>query len=202
MGRARFEHRDFVTAARDLARERGPGGVTVDAVTGRLKAPKGSFYHRFASRDLLLGEVWLTTALASQQGFVDAIAAGDGLAAALHMPAWVRANLEDARLLLLHSRHDFVGGDWPEALANGVAAQARRIEACLDEFARTTWGVNDAAAQRRSQFVLLDVPLAAVRPHLQRREPPPPLVDELIADTFHCLTRSGEIRPNSARGPR
>ena len=31
-----------------------PAAVTIDSVTQRLKAPKGSFYYRFASRDALL----------------------------------------------------------------------------------------------------------------------------------------------------
>ena len=56
-----------------LIAERGPQAVTVDSLAERLKAPKGSFYYRFASRDALLGEVWLETVLAYQQGFVAAI---------------------------------------------------------------------------------------------------------------------------------
>jgi AcrR family transcriptional regulator len=44
MGRAKFDHAGFLAAARDLAAERGPGAVTIDSVTERLKAPKGSFY--------------------------------------------------------------------------------------------------------------------------------------------------------------
>src|SRR5262245_33837435 len=110
MGRSLFADEDFFAAARALASERGPAAVTVDAVIERLKAPKGSFYYRFASRDVLLGGLWLAAARAYQEGFVAAIEAGDGLAAALHTPAWVRLNLDDARLLLLYSRHDFVAG--------------------------------------------------------------------------------------------
>ena len=188
MGHAHFEHADFLDAARELAREGGPAQVTVASVTDLLKAPKGSFYYRFASRDLLLGELWLATALAFQEGFVAAIEDGDGLAAALHMPAWVRRNLDDARLLLLYSRHDFVTGDWPDPLALGVADQARRFESCLERFAGLTWGGVDATSLRLSQFVLADAPLAAVRPHLQRRETPPALVDEIITITYRSLT--------------
>ena len=81
MGHAHFEHAHFLVAARELAREGGPAQVTVASVTDRLKAPKGSFYYRFASRDLLLGELWLATALAYQEGFVAAIERGDGLSA-------------------------------------------------------------------------------------------------------------------------
>jgi AcrR family transcriptional regulator len=192
MGHALFEHDDFLVAARELAAERGPAGVTVGSVTERLKAPKGSFYYRFASRDLLLGELWLAAVLSFQQGFIAAIGAGDGLAAALHMPAWVRQHMDDARLLLLYSRHDFVQGEWPARLKKGVADQARRFEACLERFAFDAFGGGGADELRLAQFVLADAPGAAVRPHLQRREAPPPLVDDLIRITYRAVVSMGK----------
>src|SRR6201988_4777744 len=168
MGRALFNHAGFLGAARALACERGPAAVTVDSVTQRLRAPKGSFYHRFASRDALLGELWLTTVLAYQQGFVQAIEAGDGLAAALHTPAWARRHLDDARLLLLYSRHDFVAGDWPAPLKRGVREQAERFEACLARFARDAFGRAGPSQLKRATFVLAEVPIAAVKGYLER----------------------------------
>jgi AcrR family transcriptional regulator len=187
MGRAQFDHASFLRAARALIAERGPQAVTVDSVAERMGAPKGSFYYRFASRDGLLGEVWLKTVLAYQQGFVAAIEAGDGLSAALHTPAWARRHLDDARLLMLYSRHDFVHGDWPAALKRGVADQAERFEACLRTFARGAFGRAGRAEMRRAIFVLAEVPIAAVKPHLERRERPPPLVDDLIARTYRAI---------------
>ena len=187
MGRSLFANADFLVAARALACERGPAAVTIDSVTRRLKAPKGSFYHRFASRDALLGELWLATVLDYQEEFVAAIEANDGLAAALHTPAWARLRLDDACLLLLYSRHDFVQGDWPAPLKRGVRDQARRFEACLKGFARSAFGRAGPAQIRRVAFVLAEVPIAAVKPHLQRREPPPPLVNELITKTYHAI---------------
>jgi AcrR family transcriptional regulator len=190
MGRSLFDTGRFLMAARSLACERGPAAVTVDSVTARLKAPKGSFYYRFASRDALLGELWLTTVLSYQRGFAAAIDAGDGLAAALHTPAWARLHLDDARLLLLFSRHDFVQGDWPATLKRGVANQAQHFEACLKRFAQQAFGRAGPAQLRRAAFVLAEVPIAAVRGHLERREPPPRLVDELIATTYRAIVRS------------
>jgi AcrR family transcriptional regulator len=194
MGNARFLRKDFLTAARQIAVEVSPAHVTVDSVIERLKAPKGSFYHRFASRDLLLGELWLETILDFQKGFVAAADAGDGLAAALHMPVWVRENLDDARLLLVYSRHDFVPGEWPEPLVQGVRDQAQRFEKCLEHIARKNWGSADKRSLRLAQFALADAPLAAVRPHLQRRESPPPLVDEIIRTTYRSLIRLHSMR--------
>src|SRR5271167_4330739 len=191
MGRAQFDHTGFLAAARAVAAERGPAAVTVDSISERLKAPKGSFYYRFASRDALLGELWVKTVLAYQHGFVDAIEAGDGLRAALHTPVWARRHLEDARLLMLYSRHDFVHGDWPAPLKRGVADQAERFETCLRTFARAAFGRAGADELRRAAFVLVEVPIAVVKPHLERREPPPRLVDELIAKTYRAIVGGG-----------
>lgn len=187
MGRPAFDNAQFLTAARELAIERGPAAVTVDLVLRRLKAPKGSFYHRFGSRDALLGELWLKSALAYQQGFIAAIDAGDGVGAALHAPAWARQHLDDACLLLLYSREDFISGNWPAALQEAVRDQAARVADGLKRFARQTFSGTGPLQMRRAAFVLLDVPLAAVKPHLKRREIPPPLVDELIRRTFDAI---------------
>src|SRR5580700_347750 len=201
MGRAKFDEADFKGAALAIAAERGPLAVTVGSITERLGAPTGSFYHRFASRDALLGELWLETVLAYQEGFVAAIESGDGLAAALHTPAWARLHLDDARLLLLYSRHDFVQGDWPKTLKRGVRDQAQRLEGCLASFARGAFGRAGPAQLRRAAFVLAEVPIAAVKPHLRDREPPPTLVDELITGTYHAIVQGGPRR-NAGDGAR
>jgi AcrR family transcriptional regulator len=189
MGRPIYDNAGFLEAARILASESGPAAVTVDLVAKRLKAPKGSFYHRFGSRDALLGQLWLQMALEFQEGFVAAIQAGDGLAAALHTPRWARAHLEDARLLSLYSRHDFVQGDWPDELKKGLREQAERLERCLVKFSRDTFVRAGESQIRRSTFVLLEVPVAAVKGHLERREAPPPIVDDLIARTYRAIVR-------------
>src|SRR5271166_2623393 len=140
-----------------------------------------------ASGDALLGELWLATVLAYQEGFVVAVEAGDGLAAALHTPAWTRLHLGDACLRLLYRRHDFVQGDWLAPLRRGVRDQAQRFEACLKSFARHAFGRAGPRQIRYAAFALAEVPIAAVKPHLQRREPPPPLVDELIIKTYRAI---------------
>lgn len=180
MGRAAFDRADFLDAARGLIESAGPAAVTVGSLVQALGAPTGSFYHRFASRDRLLAELWLENILAFQQGFVTALDAGDGLAAALHVPQWARLHGDAARLLLLYHRDDFVKGDWPHDLRQGVEAQAAETERRLARFARTQFGSSSADALRRARFALVDVPGAAVRPHLRRRQKIPPVVDELV----------------------
>lgn len=204
MGRAKFNEADFLSAALAIAAEGGPAAVTVASLSERLKAPTGSFYHRFASRRVLLGMLWLRTVLDFQQGVSAALDAGDGLAAALHTPIWVRTHLDEGRLLLLHHRDDFVQGEWPEELRERVATQSSRIEAGAARFARVVFGRDGPEEVRRAQFLVAEVPVAAVRQHLLRREPPPPLVDGLIRATYHAVVadyRASGARGSGASGP-
>jgi AcrR family transcriptional regulator len=201
MGRPQFDSQSFLRAARAVAIERGPAAVTVDLVAARLKAPKGSFYYRFASRDALLGELWLTTILAYQEGFVAAIEAGDGLAAALHTPRWARQHVDDACLLLLYSRHDFVEGDWPASLKQGVLEQAERFEGCLKSFARQAFGSAGVAQIQTATYVLAEAPVAAVKGHLRRRDPPPHLVDDLISKTYQAIVEPPLRRRKQSSSP-
>src|SRR4030081_1473869 len=140
MGRPKFTDGDFLDAALAIAAERGPVAVTVGSIAARLKAPIGSFYHRFASRDVLLGELWLRTVLDFQAGIAKAHDAGDGLAAALHTPAWTRKHPDKARLLLLYDRNDFIQGDWPEELRERVIEMTRGMEVGSRQWARTIFG--------------------------------------------------------------
>jgi len=187
MGRPKFANEDFLDAALAIAAERGPPAVTVGAISERLGAPVGSFYHRFASRDLLVGELWLRTVVDFQQGITAALDEGDGLRAALHTPAWVRGHLDEARLLLLYHRDDFVQGGWPDTLRDGVAAQTERMETGFARFSRLVFGSAGATELRRAQFLLAELPVGAVRQHLHRREPPPPIVDDLIRITYRAV---------------
>lgn len=187
MGRPKYDDGEFLNAALAITAEHGPLAATVASITERLKAPVGSFYHRFSSRDVLLGELWLRTVLDFQQGITAALDAGDGLRAALHTPAWVRGHMDEARLLLLHHRDDFVQGGWPEALRQRVAAQTERMEARSARFARLIFGRAGKDEIRRAQFLLAEVPVGAVRQHLQRREKPPPIVDTLIRITYRAV---------------
>jgi AcrR family transcriptional regulator len=199
MVRAIFGHDDFLAAALALVAEHGPPAITVAAITKRLNAPTGSFYHRFASRDVLLGELWLRTVLSFQEGIAALLDAGDGLAAALYTPQWTRSHMNEGRLLLLYHRDDFVQGGWPAELQARVAAQTRAAEAGIAKFARDTFGHDGPDERRRAQFLLAEVPVAAVRQHLRRREPPPPSVDDLIRITYRAVVDAYHAKAGSCR---
>ena len=137
--------------------------------------------------------LWLRTVLDFQQGITAALDAGDGLRAVLHTPAWVRLHSDEARLLLLYHRDDFVQG-WPASLRDGVAAQTARMESGFARFARLVFGRAGPDELRRAQFLLAEMPVGAVRQHLHHREPPPPIVDELIRITYRAVVADYRAR--------
>jgi AcrR family transcriptional regulator len=187
MGRAKFTQMDFLAAALAIVSTHGPAAVTIASITALLDAPTGSFYHRFASRSVLLGALWLRTVVSFQEGVSAALDAGDGLRAALHTPAWARAHPEEARLLLLYDRKDFVQGEWPEELRKRVAEMEQRMEGGAGRRARVIFGHDGPEEVRLAQFLITEVPVAAVRQHLLRDEPPPLLVDRLIRTTYRAI---------------
>ncbi len=202
MGHAKFSQDDFLAAAQAIVAEHGPSAVTVAAVSERLGSPTGSFYHRFASRDVLLGELWLRAVLDFQVGVRAALDAGDGLAAALHTPAWVRRNPDQARLLLLYDRKDFVQGDWPDALRDRVAEMTTRMEGGVRRRARVIFGKDGRTEIRLAQFLISELPVAVVRQHLAHGEAPPPLVDQIIRTTYAAVIadyQSRKTRPRATR---
>jgi AcrR family transcriptional regulator len=187
MTRARFTQADFLAAALAIAAAHGPAAVTVASIGERLQAPTGSFYHRFKSRNVLLGMLWLRTVLEFSEGVSAALDAGDGLRAALHTPSWVREHQEEGRLLLVYHREDFVPGEWPKELTDKVAEMAARMKSGSLRAARVIFGCEGPDEVRLGQFLVSEVPVAAVRQHLMRREPPPPVVDRMIRTTYRAV---------------
>jgi AcrR family transcriptional regulator len=196
--RAKFAESDFYSAALAIAVEHGPAAATVASISERLKAPTGSFYHRFSSRDVLLGGLWLTTILDFQQGVAAAQDAGDGLAASLHTPKWSREHPDEARLLLMFDRRDFVAGEWPGELRARVAEMTRRMQNAAAQRARAVFGRDGGEERRLAQFLISELPVAAVRQHLESREPPPPIVDHIIRTTYAAIVADYRARHEAA----
>jgi AcrR family transcriptional regulator len=187
MGHPKFSEDDFLAAALAVVAERGVSGLTIASISERLGSPTGSFYHRFASRDVLLASLWLRTVLEFQAGIRAALEAGDGLQAALHTPTWVRTHPDEAHLLLLHDRKDFGQGEWPAELRERVAEMTRRMEAASRRWARVIFGKEGRDEIRLSQFLISELPVSLVRQHLLRGEKPPPLVDRIIRATYRAV---------------
>lgn len=184
----KFSEAQIVAAAGRLIAARGPDGATIGAIARATGAPTGSIYHRFASRDVLLGEVWLRAAADFQAAFFARLAAAPpqeaGVAAALYMAQRVREHPREARLLLLHRREDFVARGWPRAMRRRAEELGRQVESELRAFTRRLCGNDDARAVRIVAYAVVEAPFAALRGYVAASEIPPPHVDELIRATF------------------
>lgn len=188
MGRKpRFTEDSFTKTALEIVSQHGPDGLTIAAVARRAKAPVGSVYHRFPSKDLLVAELWLQTVESFQEGFLELLKQRKGLGAALYTPRWVRQHVNEARLLVLHRRDELMSEEWPEQLAERAVRLARDLDRGIKQFTKAFVGEVTDHNLQRAIFALVDVPYAAVRRHLQAGELPPEIVDELVQETYSAL---------------
>jgi AcrR family transcriptional regulator len=188
---SRFSEAQILDATAAIVAAGGPGAATIGAIGNMLKAPSGSIYHRFSSRDVLLGRLWLSKATFFQNRCAAALADPDpakaGLAAALSMPRAVRDDFAGARIMLLHRREDFLDGDWPPDMAAEAIRLKHQVDDALNDLARKLFGRVSAEAFQLVYFAIIDVPLAAVRRHVAKNEMPPASIEDLIARTYAAL---------------
>jgi AcrR family transcriptional regulator len=193
--RPKFSEAEIIDATGALVAAEGPDAATIGAIGARLEAPSGSIYHRFATRDVLLGRLWLGKAAFFQNRFVAALEAPDaraaGLAAALSIAAAARADFRAARIMLLYRREDFLSEKWPASMTAEAARLGAQVETALRNITRRLCGRVTPRALRIATFAVLDVPLAAVRRHVVANEKPPPVVDELVRSAYGALIPRG-----------
>jgi AcrR family transcriptional regulator len=193
---AKFTDEGILDAAGKIIGTSGPAAATMAAIAASIEAPNASIYHRFQSRDELLGRVWLRKAAFFQDNFVKALEVADateaGLRAALSLPASTRADLNGARILVLHRREDFLGEGWPSQMRQEAKRLGLQVTQTLDELTRRIAGTASKVALRAVTFAVLDVPYAAVRRYVAGNRLPPKQVDELIASTYRAVIRNRE----------
>jgi AcrR family transcriptional regulator len=188
---SKFDEEGIIAVAGRLMAAHGPSGATIGAIARSVGAPTGSIYHRFASRDILLATVWLRAAAAFQDAVFERLAGAApreaGLEAALYMAERVREHPQEARLLFLHRREDFVDRGWPATFRRRAARLAEQIETELRAFSRRLCDREDARTARMVAYAVIEAPFAAIRRHVAAKESPPPYVDLLIRATYEGI---------------
>lgn len=168
MGRtARYDNDMVLDAALAVLQREGMRALTASRVCVELGAPSGSLYHRFASRDLLLAELWLRCAERFQAGYFAVLASpGDPRAAAHSAVRWfierARRAPAETRVLMSYRREDLSDGEWPATVqvrARALAAAHRQARA---EFAARLHWRGQTADHARLEYALLGLPYAAV----------------------------------------
>lgn len=184
----RFSEDQILDAGLVLVAEGGPAALTITAIAERIGAPSGSIYHRFGSRDLLVGHLWVRTVEAFQEGWLSAVdPEGDPLASArrgaAHVLTWSAENPNGARLLMQHRSEDLLANDWPADLRDANRRQRERVAEALDDLARRL-AAPGRGHLRRLVFACVEVPTAEVRHCLTRGTVPDAtshaLVDEAV----------------------
>jgi AcrR family transcriptional regulator len=202
---AKFDERQILESARGLVAMHGPASATMSAIARRARAPTGSIYHRFESRDVLLGEVWLRAAEAFQNAYFDVFrrtpAPDAGLSAALYFMGRVRTDLAEARVLLLHRREDFVNRGWPPAMEERAKRLKDQVDTELRDFSRRLCGRADPQTLRLVTYAVLDAPFAAVRRHVAANEIPPPYLDLAITATYGAVLSLLGVPPDQKEQP-
>jgi AcrR family transcriptional regulator len=192
----------ILDAAASLVARQGPGAATVTAIRQAIRAPSGSIYHRFRSRDEILGRLWLAKASFFQGRWAEALRHPDarqaGLEAALTLPRAVREDFDGARIMLLYRREDFLSRAWPDPMQNEAERLARQVKSSLAGITRRLFGKATNETRQVACFATLDVPFAAVRRFVAAGEPPPTSVDRLIGTAYAAIIDT-HVQPPSSR---
>lgn len=187
----KYDEELILSAAAKLVAVGGPGAATMTAIGTAIGAPNGSIYHRFRSRDELLGRLWLSKARTFQDRWAAALDEPDaraaGLAAALSMPQVVREDLEGARIMLLYRREDFLSDGWPVKMKAEAERLGKQVKETLSELTRRLFGRDTIAARRTTTFATIDIPFSAVRRFVGEGGVPPPQIDALIARAYEAV---------------
>ena len=178
-----FAEVDMIDAARELIASEGPAAMTMQRLARRLRAPIGSLYHRFPSRSALLAKTWLETIAFFQGQFLRLLRSADTQVGeiARQYVTLCEMHPDHAQLLHLYRNSDFLDDAAPPELNEWARDLEKRKQEGLRRFARERlWSLSPSAI-RRAAFAVLDIPYAAVRPHLVRGERLPPFLGELVA---------------------
>lgn len=185
---AKFGEEQILAAAAKLVAASGPAAATMTAIRGLLGAPSGSIYHRFRTRDELLGRLWLSKARSLQNRWLEALALTDpievGLQAALSMPRSVREDLDGAKVMLLYRREDFLSDAWPPEVKAEAGRLGKQVHDGIAEMTRRLFDRDTVGARRATAFATLDIPFSAVRRYVVEGKAPPTQVDAMIEGAY------------------
>lgn len=184
---ARTETRQkMLVSSIELLRERGAGGVTVDAVLSRSRSPRGSVYHHFpGGRSEILSEA-LQLAGDTISGIVERSAAQGSLAALRRFKTFWSKALADS---------DFNAGCPVVSVAVGGSADEQPLQPAVGQIferwhqafaaAIIADGVDAARADRLATMAVAAIEGAIILCRVQRSTTP---LDDVIAEFESLIT--------------
>ena len=167
----KYDRQAILAAAAAEIADAGFDGASVAAIARRLGAPSGSIYHRYQSKQHLLGALWVDIFT----GYREALAPVLGRDSSLNDLArdvvalifrWVEEDPDRAGILMRFRTEDFDEREWPDEVVAQVRACNAAMAADMGNLANR-YGLD----QRDLLFALVDIPAAAARRSLLLDDP-------------------------------
>lgn len=186
----------ILDSARKVVLDGGARATTIDAIALASGAPKGSLYHRFASLNDLLAEMWIRAARRAQAEFLAALDEPDPMAAALAAACslydFAGAHPGDARLLAAMRREDLIESPLSPDLTAELDGLNRPLELAVAALARRLFGRATRSTVEATVCAVSDIPIGVIRRHLiAGTKLPPGLRGQLEAATRAVLLTAG-----------
>lgn len=166
----------FEPIAREMAAE---GQLSIETLVQSTGVSTGSLYHRYGSREGILGEAWLDAVGVFQERFLAALQSGletAGRDAACTTPEFCRSNRHRALILMACRQTDFLGPKTPETLRKLAKAANVEVFEAIQSFADER-----GVSVEKCHLALIGFPLGAVKLYLPNRAVPLAVDDAIRA---------------------
>ena len=187
---AKYNDNSFIDAAIDIAAQCGIVSVSMAAIAIKAGAPIGSVYHRFDSRSTILARAWLKVKSDFRHDVASLWQHGDTWAAVAALLTWCRDKPTYARFLLQCDTYPDVGGPLAPDLHVLIEAEQAALEACFLLCAQ-----DRTSALPALRFLLIDAPIAIVKPYLISHQPIPSCAEALLR-VSHDAVRNWAGQPH------
>lgn len=192
----KFSADDLLDAAARAVLDHGPQ-VSVADVGRASGAPVGSIYHRFRSRDELLGLLWVRSIERFHVGCLAALRLPDPQdaieAAARHVPAHCRAHPAESRAMALFSQRRLLQ-DGPESIRDAVAHVNDDIDEATEALCARRYGTVSPALQEILAIATRLSPYGLVRSFIGSDVPA--LLDDAAAASATAIAALGDAGPS------
>jgi AcrR family transcriptional regulator len=178
---AKFNENNFIDGAIAIAAQCGVGAVSMAAIAVKAGAPIGSVYHRFDSRNAILARAWLRVKSDFREEVASRWLGGDTWAGVHGLLDWCRRKPVYARFLLQCADNPDFSAGLSEELAAAVEEEQAALDACFVRCAEAMPATTELDLDHMLlKFVLIDAPVAVVKPYLTQERPIPASVDAML----------------------
>jgi AcrR family transcriptional regulator len=165
----------------------GVGAVTMRAVRDELGISNGSLFHAFATREELLGALWMRSAARFEAEFIGVLESGPPRsavpAAAVCVLSFARTHRAEAALLARDGRSEMA----PRTRGGGTSS--RRLERALRDAAAALAPRRQEAARRAILFATIHAPYGVVKSALAAGRVPDDTDEELVRVAASAVIR-------------